>query len=207
MKVLLINGSPRAKGCTYTALSEVAVSLNKNNIETEIYQTGNNPVYGCTACRGCRETERCRLDEDCVNDLAEKMLDCDGIVVGSPVYYAGPNGALCAILDRVFFSRPKERFAYIPAAAVVSCRRAGSTAALDRLYKYFTINNMTVVGSSYWCMVHGNTPDQVRLDLEGMQVMRRLGENMAFILKTGKAGRETISPCEPEPSVATNFIR
>ncbi|MCL2539667.1 MAG: flavodoxin family protein, partial [Oscillospiraceae bacterium] len=131
MKVLLINGSPHEKGCTYTALSEVAGSLAKNSIETEIYQIGSGPVYGCSACRTCRETNSCVcvLDGDCANELAEKMLAADGVIIGSPVYYAGPNGALCALLDRAFFSRTKEMFAYKPAAAVVSCRRAGSTAA------------------------------------------------------------------------------
>lgn len=207
MKVLLINGSPRPDGCTYTALSEVSGSLKKNEIETEIFHIGNAPVYGCSACRLCKEANRCAFDGDCANELAEKMLIADGVVVGSPVYYAGPNGALCAILDRVFFSRPKERFAHIPAAAIVSCRRAGSTAALDRLNKYFTINSMTVIGSSYWNMVHGNTPEQVRQDLEGMQIMRRLGENMAFLMKTMQESKKIIAPGDVEPAIATNFIR
>jgi len=207
MKVLLINGSPREKGCTFTALSEAAASLVNNSIEIEIFHIGNRPVYGCAACRSCRETHRCVYDGDCSNELAEKMLAADGIIIGSPVYYAGPNGALCALLDRAFFSSQKELFAYKPAAAAVSCRRAGSTAALDRIIKYFTIANMTVVGSSYWSMVHGNTPEEVRKDLEGMQIMRRLGENMAFLLKTIQAGKATVSPNAPEVSVATNFIR
>jgi len=207
MKVLLVNGSPREKGCTYTALSETASSLSKNLINAEIYHIGNKPVYGCAACRSCKDTNRCVYTGDCANELADKMLAADGIVIGSPVYYAGPNGALCALLDRAFFSSKKELFANKPAAAIVSCRRAGSTAALDRLIKYFTIANMMVVGSSYWNMVHGNTPEEVRQDIEGLQVMRRLGENMAFLLKTMDAAGPAVRPSSPETPVATNFIR
>jgi len=207
MKVILVNGSPREKGCTFTALSEVATALNKNGIETEIFQIGREPVSGCLACHGCRETKRCIIDNDCVNILAQKMIEADGIVIGSPVYYAGPNGALCSILDRVFFSTPKELYANKPVSAVVSCRRSGGTASLDRLTKYFTINNMTVIGSSYWNIVHGNTPDEVRQDLEGLQVMRRLGENMAFILKSIEAGKDSVVKNQPEKSIGTNFIR
>ena len=147
------------------------------------------------------------MDSDCVNALSDRMIKADGIVVGSPVYYAGPNGALCAILDRAFFSSPKELFAKKIASAVVSCRRSGGTASLDRLLKYFTIANMTVIGSSYWNIVHGNTPSEVKEDLEGMQVMRRLGENMAYILKTFEATRGTVAPNEIEKPVSTNFIR
>lgn len=207
MKTLLVNGSPRKNGCTFTALSEIAGVLEKNGIESEIFQIGNAPVYGCAACNACRTSRKCIVNDDCANELAEKMLIADAIVIGSPVYYAGPNGALCALLDRAFYSTGGGRYAHKPAAAVVSCRRGGSTAAFDRLNKYFTINNMLVVGSSYWNMVHGNTPEEVRQDLEGLQVMRRLGENMAFLMKTLEAGKTTIHPNNPEPSIATNFIR
>ena len=207
MKVILVNGSPRPAGCTYTALSEVASSLNKNGIETEIFQIGRMAVSGCLACHGCRELNRCVIEDDCVNSLAAKLMNSDGMVIGSPVYYAGPNGALCAVLDRVFFSTQKEVYANKPASAVVSCRRSGGTASLDRLFKYFSIANMTIVGSSYWNIVHGNTPEEVGKDLEGLQVMRRLGENMAFILKNLEAGSGIIEKTEPEQHIGTNFIR
>jgi len=207
MKVILINGSPRPAGCTFTALTEVASSLTKNGIETEIFQIGREPISGCLACHGCRTSGRCVIDTDCVNILAEKMIEADGIVIGSPVYYSGPNGALCSILDRVFFSTKKEQYAYKPVSAVVSCRRSGGTASLDRLTKYFTIANMTVVGSSYWNIVHGNTPEEVKKDLEGMQVMRRLGENMAFLLKNLEVGANHIEKPILEKSIGTNFIR
>ena len=207
MKVLLVNGSPRPNGCTFTALSEVATSLEKNDISTEIFQIGRDPVSGCLACHGCRQTKRCVIDSDCANALAEKMIQADGIVVGSPVYYAGPNGALCALLDRAFFSTDKEQYANKVASAVVSCRRSGGSASLDRLMKYFTIANMLVVGSSYWNIVHGNTPEEVKQDFEGMQVMRRLGENMAFLIKSMDLAKDTIEKNQPEKSVSTNFIR
>jgi len=207
MKVILINGSPRPAGCTFTVLSEVASSLNRNDIETEIFQIGREPVSGCLACYSCRNTKKCFIDNDCVNTLAEKMIEADGIVIGSPVYYSGPNGALCSILDRVFFSTAKEQYAYKPVSAVVSCRRSGGTASLDRLHKYFTIANMTIVGSSYWNIVHGNTPEEVRQDLEGMQVMRRLGENMAYLLKNLEVGKDRIVKPQLEKSIGTNFIR
>ena len=205
MKVLLVNGSPRPAGCTFTALTEVAGALNKNGIATEIFQIGTEPVSGCLACHGCRDTKRCVFDNDCVNTLAKKMIEADGIIIGSPVYYAGPNGALCSILDRAFFSTPKELYAYKPVSAVVSCRRSGGTASLDRLTKYFTIANMNVIGSSYWNIVHGNTPEEVKKDLEGMQVMRRLGENMAFLLKSIEEGK--IAKPQVEKGIGTNFIR
>ncbi len=207
MKVLLVNGSPHAKGCTFTALEEIAGSLEKNGIESEIFHIGTEPVRGCVACLACRKTGKCIFDDDCANKLAEKMAKADGIVLGSPVYYAGPNGALCALLDRVFYSCPKEKFAHKPAASIVSCRRGGASASFDRLNKYFTISNMTVVGSSYWNMVHGLNPEQVKQDLEGLQTMRNIGENMSYILKAMDASKESIRPNSPEPSIATNFIR
>ena len=207
MKVILVNGSPRPTGCTFTALSEVASVLSLNDIETEIFQIGGEPVSGCLACHACRETKKCCLEDGKVNLLAQKLIEADGMVIGSPVYYSGPNGALCSILDRVFFSTPKELYANKPASAVVSCRRSGGTASLDRLNKYFTINNMTVVGSSYWNIVHGNTPEEVRKDLEGLQVMRRLGQNMSYLFKSIEAGKGQIVKPIPEKSIGTNFIR
>lgn len=205
MRVLMINGSPREKGCTYTALREVAKPLEEQGIEVKMLSIGSAPVRGCMACRKCSELKRCVLDDDACNAWIEEAKAADGIVIGSPVYYGGPNGALCALLDRMFFACPNEHFVLKPAAAVVSCRRAGSTAALDRLYKYFTLNQMAVVTSQYWSMVHGNTPDEVRQDIEGMQVMRALGQNMGYILRSmAEGGVER--PVVP-PKTATNFIR
>ncbi len=204
MKVLLINGSPHKDGCTYTALNEVAGSLQKNGIDTEIFHIGIKPVFGCIACMRCVELGRCVLDGDICNELTGRIMASDGIVVGSPVYYAGPNGALCAVLDRVFFSAGK-KFAHKPAAAVVSCRRAGATATFDRLNKYFSMTRMPVVSSQYWNMVHGYTPEDVRKDLEGLQTMRTLGENMAFMLKSMKVANQ-MQPIK-EKWTPTNFIR
>ena len=203
MKVLLVNGSPNREGCTYTALSEIAGVLNTKGIETEIFQLGTAPVYGCIACYKCKELKKCVLDGDIANALSEKILQADGIVIGSPVYFAGPNGALCAVLDRVFFSS-WGAFENKPAAGIVSCRRSGSTASFDRLNKYFTIFKMPVVTSQYWNAVHGSTPDEVRKDKEGMQVMRVLGNNMAWMLKLIEVG----GPPPPlnEKRETTDFI-
>ncbi len=204
MKVLLINGSPNHDGCTFTALTEVAKELRNAGIETEFFQLGNRAVHGCIACGKCMEINRCVFNDDHANECAEKLLAADGVVVGSPVYYAGPNGALCAMLDRVFFSR-RGAFALKPGAAIVSARRGGTTAAFDRLNKYFTISGMPVVSSQYWNMVHGNTPDEVRQDLEGLQIMRTLGRNMAWLLQSiEKAALPR--PAKEEPQ-RTNFIR
>lgn len=206
MKVLLINGSPHPYGCTYTALSEVAGQLEKNGVDTQIVQMGTAPVRGCIACRRCFETGRC-VFEDAVNEILEQMKDADGLVVGSPVYYASPNGDIISLLDRLFYAG-KSVLAYKPAAAVVSARRAGTTAALDVLNKYFTISQMPVVSSQYWNMVHGNTPEQVREDKEGLQIMRTLGNNMAWLLKCLEAGKSAgIIPLKEEKRESTNFIR
>lgn len=202
MRVLLINGSPHAKGCTYTALSEVASALNKEGIETEIFQIGKAPVSGCTACYTCKSTGKCVFNNDVCNQMLEKMQEADGIVVGSPVYYAGPNGALCALLDRAFYA-DGGTLKYKPAAAIVSCRRGGASAAFDRLNKYFTINEMPVVASQYWNAVHGMTPEDVQKDEEGLQIMRTLGTNMAWLLRS-TAGN---IPSTPEQRISTNFIR
>ena len=183
MKVLLINGSPNKRGCTNRALEEVAKALNSNDIENEIIHIGKKAVQGCIACGKCRDHERCVFNDDLYNTLFDKIKEIDGIVVGSPVYYAGPNGSLCAILDRLFYSGSKF-LANKPAAAVVSCRRGGASSSFDRLNKYFTINQMPVISSQYWNSVHGNTPEEVEQDLEGLQIMRTLGNNMAWMLKT-----------------------
>ena len=166
MNVLLINGSPHKKGCTYTALSEVAGQLEKNGIGSNIVHIGSKPIRGCIACGACRETGLCVFDDDPVNECSGLLKAADGLVVGSPVYYAAPNGALCAFLDRLFYMK-SGAYAYKPAAAVVSCRRGGASAAFDRLNKYFTISCMPIVSSQYWNSVHGNTPEEVRQDKEG----------------------------------------
>lgn len=206
MKVILLNGSPNKEGCTYTALKEVAESLNKNGIETEIVWMGKSVSSGCTACGACKKTGRCVFTQDNVNEVLEKMEQADGLVVGSPVYYASPNGSIVSFLDRLFFAG--NCFAYKPAAAVASARRAGTTATLDMLNKYFTISNMMVVSSQYWTMVHGSCPEDVRKDEEGMQTMRVLGANMAWLLKCIEAGNRAGVPLpEPEERKWTNFIR
>ncbi len=202
MHVLLVNGSPHEKGCTYTALMEVAGALEAEGVGTELFQLGKKPVRGCVACGGCGRNGRCVFDDDVCNRLIDRMQAADGLIVGSPVYYAGPNGALCAVLDRAFYAGGAP-MAHKPAAAVVSCRRGGASATFDRLNKYFTIGQMPVVSSQYWNSVHGNTPDQVRQDLEGLQTMRTLGRNMAWMLKA-LAG---VQPPETEPPIRTNFIR
>jgi multimeric flavodoxin WrbA len=204
MSVLLINGSPHEKGCTYTALSEVAGELEKNGFETKIQHIGTEPVYGCRGCGGCQTTGACVLDGDCCNAIIDSMRTAQGLVIGSPVYFGGINGALGALLDRAFFAA-RAHLAYKPGAAAVSCRRGGAGSAFDRLNKYFTIGNMPVVSSQYWNSVHGNTPDEVRRDEEGMQVMRVLGRNMAWLLKTIQAG--AVPTPAPEPPIKTNFIR
>lgn len=207
MKVVLLNGSPNAKGCTYTALSEVAGEIEKAGIETEILQLGNKPVRGCIACGGCAKTmpRRCVFNDDPANAVIEAINEADGVIIGSPVYYAGPNGALCAILDRAFYASSSS-FAYKPGAAIASCRRGGSSATLDRLNKYFTIAKMPVVSSQYWNMVHGNSAEEVKQDLEGMQIMRTLGKNMAWMLESIHHDGGVAKP-EREKRVSTNFIR
>lgn len=205
MKVLLINGSPRRNGCTFTALSEVEKTLNLEGIETELVQLGAKAVQGCIACGRCRTLGRCVFD-DLVNETAPKLEAADGLVVGSPVYYASANGSLIAFLDRLFYSTPFDK-TMKAGAAVVSCRRGGASASFDELNKYFTISGMPVVSSQYWNSVHGNTPEEVRQDLEGLQVMRTLGRNMAFLVKSIALGRKELGLPEKEPRVSTNFIR
>ena len=206
MKVLLVNGSPHAQGCTYTALCEVAAALEKQGIETELFQVGTKPISGCLGCGACIKTGKCVID-DVVNEFVEKAKDADGFVFGSPVHYAGASGAITSFMDRAFYGKGAV-YANKPAAAVMSCRRGGATATLDQLNKYFTISNMPIVSSQYWNMVHGNTPDEVRQDAEGMQTMRTLGINMAWLLKCIEAGKTAgIAMPEREAKVATNFIR
>lgn len=209
MKVLLVNGSPRPRGCTYTALAEVASALEADGIGTEIMHIGTQPLAGCMACNACMQTGRCLID-DSVNVFLDKASGFDGYVFGSPVHFASATGPLISFMDRVFYGRAFRfaRFAHKPAASVVSCRRGGASATLDQLNKYFMISHMPVVSSQYWNMVHGNTPEEVRQDLEGMQTMRLLGRNMAWLLHCIQAAKAAgITPPPLEKRVATNFIR
>ncbi|MBQ2120224.1 MAG: flavodoxin family protein [Peptococcaceae bacterium] len=206
MKILVVNGSPHANGCTYTALCEVAAALEAEGMETEMIQIGTKPVSGCLGCGACIKTGKCVID-DVVNEFIEKAKEADGFVFGSPVHYAGASGAITSFMDRAFYGKAAI-YADKPAAAIVSCRRGGATAAFEQLNKYFTISNMPIVSSQYWNMVHGNTPEQVRQDLEGLQTMRTLGKNMAWLLKCIEAGKAAgIAKPEREAKVATNFIR
>ena len=207
MKVLLINGSPHPKGCTYTALSTVAKQLEKHGLSTQLLPIGHKAVRGCIACGKCAETGRCIFTDDPVNEGIDLLRESDALVVGSPVYYAGPNATLCAFLDRVFYMKSAP-YAFKPAAAVVSCRRGGASASFDRLNKYFTIARMPVVSSQYWNSIHGNTAEQALQDKEGLQIMRTLGDNMAWLVKCIAAGKAAgIDHPTPEPWEATNFIR
>ena len=205
----MLNGSPRPKGCTFTALSLVATALNEEGIETEIVQSGTSAVRDCIACRKCHENgnNRCIFSDDLVNDFLERAEKADGFVFGSPVYYAHPSGRVLSLLDRIFYAGSKV-FANKPGVAVVSARRAGTTASVDVLQKYFTISRMPIVSSRYWNMVHGQTPEEVMKDQEGVQIMTLLGKNMAWLLKCLAAGREAgIQPPELTSPVFTNFIR
>ncbi|MCC0659226.1 MULTISPECIES: flavodoxin family protein [unclassified Clostridioides] len=206
MKVLLINGSPNQYGCTYTALNEVAKTLNKHDIETEILYLDKKPIPGCIACSSCFQTGKCTWN-DKVNELAKELDNIDGIIVGSPVYFSGASGQLTSFLDRLFFSAGS-KMAKKLGASVVSCRRGGATATFDQLNKYFSISNMPIVSSQYWNQVHGFTPEEVMKDKEGLQTMRTLGENMAWLLKCISAGQKTgVKDPQYEEKVMTNFIQ
>lgn len=211
MKVLLVNGSPHKEGCTYTALSEVARSLKEEGIETEIFWIGNKPIGGCIACKACAKLGRCAF-EDTVNEFVEKAKEADGYIFGSPVHYASATGNLTGFMDRAFYSAFQagkgDVFLYKPAATVISARRAGTTATYDQLNKYFGITQMPIISSRYWNMVHGSTPEDVKKDEEGMQIMKILGKNMAYYLKCIEAGKEKgIKRPEQETVHFTNFIR
>lgn len=208
MKVLLINGSPNEKGCTYTALCEVAGELNRAGVDTQIFHVGKQPVRGCIGCGGCAQAGggRCVFGDDRVNEALALAEEADGFVFGSPVHYAAASGMATSFLDRFFYAG--RGFARKPGAAVVSCRRGGASAAFDQLNKYFTISQMPIVSSQYWNMVHGNTPEEVKQDLEGLQTLRTLGRNMAWLLRCIEAGRAAGVPePEQEPKLRTNFIR
>lgn len=206
MKVLMINGSPHEKGCTYTALCEIKKTLEKEGIESEILYLGMNAINDCIACGYCKKNGKCVFD-DLVNKVNSEIDEFDGLIIGSPVYYAGARGALIAFLDRLFYSS-RGRMAGKLGAAVVSCRRGGASATFDRLNKYFTISNMPVVSSQYWNQVHGNSPSEVLQDEEGLQTMRTLAQNMAWLLKCIDEGRKQgINKPQYQPKINTNFIR
>lgn len=209
MKVVLINGSPHEKGCTYTALKEVADTLQNEGIDAEIVHIGKDPIAGCTACGYCSRTgeNRCVIN-DKVNQILEKLETADGLVVGSPVYYASPNGSLISLLDRLFLAGAQSLMALKPGAAVTSARRAGTTSTLEVIQKYFTISQMPVVSSNYWPMVHGSSPQEVAQDKEGLQIMRILGRNMAWMLSCIQAGEKAgINKPQAEEKIKTSFIR
>ena len=205
MKVILINGSPNAKGCTYTALEEVSKTLKSEGIETEIIHVGHKDIRGCIGCRQCKTKGKCVFN-DIVNDIAPKFKECDGIVIGSPVYFASANGTLVSFIDRLFYSMTADKTMKV-GAAVVSCRRGGNSATFDELNKYFTISQMPIASSQYWNMVHGNSPEEVQRDLEGLQTMRTLGKNMAFLIKSIQLGKKEFGLPEKEEHKFTNFIR
>jgi multimeric flavodoxin WrbA len=210
MKVLLVNGSPHKEGCTHTALIEVAETLNDEGIDTEIFWIGIKPIVGCIACRTCAKNGRCAF-KDSVNDFLDIAKGADGFIFGSPVHFAAATGAITSFMDRVFFTdlqSGKQSFYLKPTAAVISARRAGTTATFDQLNKYFTISGMFVIGSRYWNMVHGAKPEDVAKDLEGLQTMRMLARNMAFFLKCKEAGINAgVHLPNLEAPIFTNFIR
>lgn len=204
MKVILINGSPHKNGCTYTALKEVADTLEKRHIETDILYLGQKPIAGCIACGKCDEEGICTFD-DHVNIIIQKMNQYQGIVIVSPVYYGGPTGQICSFMERLCYAGGKKLEGMI-GASIVTCRRGGATAAFDRLNKYFQMNNVHLAGSQYWNMVHGTNPEEAKKDLEGLQTMRTLGENMAWLLQSIEAGKNDVKSPEYENKYYTNFI-
>ena len=206
MKVLLINGSPTERGCTYTALAEAQKVFEKNGIETEIVYLGKKPIAGCVACGICRKAGYC-VYNDTVNEVIDQLDDIDGLIVGSPVYYAGVSGQITSFLDRLFFAA-SSKMAGKPAASIVSCRRGGASAAFEIINKYFMMTNMPVVTSQYWNQVHGNTPEEVLQDEEGLQTVRVLAQNMIWLMRSIEAGKAAgVEYPEYEPKIRTNFIR
>ena len=202
-KVLLLNGSPRPKGCTATALEEMIRVFEEEGVDCELVQVGGKPVRGCIACGRCGELGRCVFD-DLVNELSPKFREADGLVIGSPVYYGSPNGTLLALLDRLFYSSPFPKYMKV-GAAVVSCRRGGNTASFDVLNKYFTISGMPVASSTYWNQVHGFTAEDVQKDLEGLQTMRNLARSMSFLMRAIADGKEKYGLPSLERGAFTSF--
>ena len=211
MKVLLFNGSPHKNGCTYTALQEIANTLKEEGIDSEIYQIGTGSITPCRACYACAKIGKCVINDDKVNEFVDYAADFDGYIFGSPVHFGSACGGITAFLDRAFFVSfrgGRNVFPHKPAAAIVSARRAGTTAALDQLNKYFMISQMPVISGRYWNMVHGATPEDVKQDLEGLQNMRILARNMAWHLKCQEAGKSANVPMPKTEEVQfTNFIR
>lgn len=205
MKVLMLNGSPHASGSTYTALHEMEEVFAQEGVETELIQVGHLDIRSCIACKSCYKTGRCVFD-DIVNELAPKFEAADGLVVGSPVYYACANATLVALLQRLFYSTPFDKTMKV-GAAVASARRGGLTATFDELNKFFTISGMPVASGQYWNGIHGNSAQEAVQDGEGMQMMRTLARNMSFLMKSIALGREKYGLPEKEPRQATNFIR
>lgn len=205
MKVLLINGSPKAEGNTAIALREMEKVFTANGIVTEILHVGNKDIRGCTACLNCYKNGKCIID-DIVNDAAKKFEECDGMVVGSPVYYASANGTLISFLDRLFYSASFDKRMKVGASVAVA-RRGGCSATFDQLNKYFTISGMPIASSQYWNSVHGAKPGEAELDGEGLQTMRTLANNMVFLMKSIALGREQFGLPEKESPIRTNFIR
>ena len=204
MKALLINGSPHAKGCTYTALSELKHTLEAEGIETELIHVGNQDVRGCIACGQCRKLGKCVFD-DVVNEVASKLAEADAFVIGAPVYYSSPAGGAISFMDRLFFSTFNIDKTMKVGAAVVTCRRGGNTASFDVLNKYFSISGMPIASSQYWNMVYGGSAEEVLKDAEGLQTMRTLGRNMAFMIKSIQLGKQQFGLPEKEPITFTNF--
>lgn len=190
MKVILVNGSPHEKGCTYTALKELENTLNNQDIKSEIFWLGNKPISGCLGCGSCLKTGKCFIN-DKVNEFLDKVKEADGFIFGTPVHFASASGMITSFMDRVFYGR-SNLFKNKPSAGIVSCRRGGASSTFDMLNKYFSMNNMPIVTSQYWNMVHGNKPEEVEQDLEGMQTMRTLANNMAWLLKCINAGKKML---------------
>ena len=207
MRVLLFNGSPKEKGCTYTALCEIAKTFDEEGIEWEIIHIGKNTQRGCVGCGACGKSGECAFgDDDDFNNILKKASSSDGFIFGSPVHFASATGAITSFMDRFFMA--SKHLLHKPAASIVSCRRGGATAAFDQLNKYFTIRQMPIVSSQYWNMVHGSKPEDVHKDEEGMQTMRTLARNMAWLLKCIEEGKKCgIYPPVTEAKISTNYIR
>jgi multimeric flavodoxin WrbA len=205
MNVVLVNGSPRAKGCTYTGLSIIKEQLASNGVDSAIFQVGNKPVIGCTACLSCRKTGKCAFDNDMVNTVAEAFKEADGIILGSAVHFASATGAATSFFDRLFYSVGFDAVKLKFGASIVSCRRGGASATFDQLNKYFTIAQMPIVSSCYWNQIHGYAPEDVYKDEEGVRTLQILANNMAYLIKCKKAAN--IAEPEEPPRVMTNFIR
>ena len=207
MKVIMVNGSPRAQGCTFTGLSIIQAQLATHGIESEIFQVGNQPIIGCTACSACRQPGQmgCVYGDDGVNAVAQALKDADGLILGSAVHYASATGAGTSFFDRLFYSTSAEVKKMKFGACIVSCRRAGSTATFDQLNKYFTISQMPIVSSCYWNGIHGFTPEDVYADAEGVRILQVLANNMAHLIKCKHAAQLPL-PAEP-PAAHTHFIR